>query len=94
MKCGLFLDGLLGEEQEPAFTAERSCANSRRIRLFTSRSDDAHNSSAVSIDAKPVHDFPNHGDPMLQISSRFETKITAVMHLVWPVSQDGFRPIA
>jgi hypothetical protein len=39
------------------FNAARSCANSGRIRLFTSRSDDAHNSSVVSIDAPVIHDL-------------------------------------
>jgi hypothetical protein len=42
----------------PAFTTVRSCANNGhgRIRHFTSRSDDAHNSSTVLIDAIVVHD--------------------------------------
>jgi hypothetical protein len=40
----------------PALAAVRSCANNGHIRRFTSRSDDAHNSSAVSIDAPVVHD--------------------------------------
>ena len=41
----------------PAFTAERACTNSGRIRFFTSRSDDAHNSSVVSTGVNPDHDF-------------------------------------
>ena len=41
----------------PAFKAARSCANNGRIRFFTSRSDDAHNSRVVSIDAPIIHDL-------------------------------------
>jgi hypothetical protein len=40
----------------PALAAVRAYANNGRIRRFTSRSDDAHNSSTVSIDAPVVHD--------------------------------------
>src|SRR4051812_21977218 len=52
----------------PADTAARSCANSGRIRAFTSRSEDAQSSSVVSIDAPAIHDSPNHGDPSIQRS--------------------------
>src|SRR6202030_1631290 len=41
----------------PAFNAVRSCSNNGRIRFFTSRSDDAHNASVVSIDAPVIHDL-------------------------------------
>ena len=41
----------------PAFNTARSCANSGRILLFTSRSDDAHSSSVASIDAPIIHDL-------------------------------------
>ena len=40
-----------GTSPDPAFIAARSCANNGRIRPFTFRSDDAHNSSVASIDA-------------------------------------------
>ena len=43
--------------KQPAFNAARSCANSGRIRRFTSRSDDAHNSSVASIEAPVIHDL-------------------------------------
>ncbi|MGA8611343.1 MAG: hypothetical protein WB760_06445, partial [Xanthobacteraceae bacterium] len=35
----------------------RSCANNGRIRFFTSRNDDAHNSKVVPIDAPITHDL-------------------------------------
>ena len=41
-----------------ADAATRSCVNSSRIRPFTSRSDDAHSSSVVSIDAPVIHGLP------------------------------------
>jgi hypothetical protein len=40
-----------------AFTADRSCANSQRIRRFTSSNFDVHNSSVVSIDATTIRDL-------------------------------------
>jgi len=40
-----------------AETATRSWVNSRRIRPFTSRSEDAQSSSVVSIDAPVIHDL-------------------------------------
>jgi hypothetical protein len=41
----------------PALHDVRSCANKGRTRLFTSRSDAAHNSSVVSIDVPVVHEY-------------------------------------
>lgn len=41
---------------ERARTRRRTRLRNGRIRRFTSRSDDAHNSSTVSIDAPVVHD--------------------------------------
>ena len=58
----------------------RSCANNGRIRFFTSRSDDAHNSRVVSIDAPIIHDLRNHGDLSdSEIKQMCQQKITTVM---------------
>ena len=49
--------------------------NSGLIRAFTSRSDDAQNSSVVSIEAPDIHDLPNHGCPSIQKTRRFATVV-------------------
>src|SRR6187455_1494747 len=51
---------------KPADAATRSWVNSGRIRVFTSRSEDAQSSSVVSIEAPHIHDLPNHGCPSIQ----------------------------
>ena len=70
----------------PAFKAARSCANSGRIRFFTSRSDDAHNSSVVSIDAPVIHDLRIMVTHDSEIKQMRQQKITTVMLRRWEVS--------
>src|SRR6516165_763978 len=48
----------------PADPATRFWLNSGRIRTFTSRSDDAHNSKVVSTDAPAIHDLPQSWSTM------------------------------
>ncbi|HTV71887.1 MAG TPA: hypothetical protein VMF90_25420 [Rhizobiaceae bacterium] len=57
--------------------------NKGRIRLFTSRSEDAHSSSVVSIDAPAIHDPPNHGDPSSQNSPQNATVMLGIAFPRW-----------
>ena len=43
---------------KPADAATRACVNNGLMRAFTSRNDDAHNSSIVSIEAAVIHTRP------------------------------------
>ena len=60
-------------KKSPANAAMRSCVNNGRMRVFTSRSDDAQSSNVVSIDAHAIPRPPNLGCPLIQKPSKYAT---------------------
>src|SRR6516165_9645250 len=67
----------------PADPATRFWLNSGRIRTFTSRSDDAHNSKVVSTDAPAIHDLPQSWSTMnseVQIKCNCNARLDPLGH--------------
>src|SRR6516165_9504839 len=76
----------------PADPATRFWLNSGRIRTFTSRSDDAHNSKVVSTDAPAIHDLPQSWSTM-NSEVQIKCNCNARPKLYPPKTKTGIRDI-